>query len=117
MVTLQACDWKAGVSCQWPSWFALYKPLSGRDARKSTMAVLLMNNNYTPAQLSFVWADLLSRMRNQDATATATAISTCILYDVHARKILGAVSTQGSYETTAPVASRDSVFLTLSDCH
>ena len=29
-VTLQGCSWKAGVSCDWPSWMAWYKPLSGR---------------------------------------------------------------------------------------
>jgi hypothetical protein len=111
--------------CIWPSSFALYKPLSGRDARGSTMSILLMNNDWDPAVLTFVWADIFARMGMDTdkgmgmgmGAASSSAVSTCTLYDVWARKSLGTVSTQGSYETAAPVASRDSFFLTLSDCH
>ena len=55
---LPACDWKAGVFCEWPSWTAWSKPLSGTDARGSRLAVLLMNNGNATAELSFAWAQL-----------------------------------------------------------
>jgi hypothetical protein len=45
--TMHACDWKAGVDCQWPSWMAWYKPLSRRDSRRSEMAVLLVRMHST----------------------------------------------------------------------
>jgi hypothetical protein len=38
------CSWWARDDCKFPVAMSWYKPLSGRDARKSTMAVLLMNN-------------------------------------------------------------------------
>ena len=43
-ITMQSCDWKPHVTCDWPTWMSWYKPLSGRDARSSKMAILLMNN-------------------------------------------------------------------------
>ena len=103
MVTLHACDWKAGVSEPWPSWMSWYKPLSGTDARKSTMAVLLMNNGYKPAALSFRWAEVPGLGEP----------ASCEVYDVWARKSLGSVAGKG-YTTAAPVASRGSAFLTLA---
>ena len=111
MVTLHACDWKAGVSEQWPAWMAWTKPLSGSDARKSLAAVLLMNNDYAPATLSFVFADVLARGEGEDGSEE---VSSCTLFDVWGKKSLGKVSGKGF--TSAPVPSRDSVFLTLSDC-
>ena len=57
--TFHGCDWKAGVSCQWPSWVSFAKPLSGRDARGSTLALLLVNNADDQQHLSFEWADVL----------------------------------------------------------
>ena len=103
MVTLHACDWKAGVSELWPSWMSWYKPLSGTDARKSTMAVLLMNNDYKPAALSFRWAEVPGLGEP----------ASCEVYDVWARKSLGSVAGKG-YTTAAPVPSRGSAFLTLA---
>ena len=66
--------------------------------------------------LSFEWADVLPMMAPAERVPTA-AMSTCTLYDVWARKSLGAVPATGTYTTPEQVASRDSVFLTMSDCH
>ena len=45
------CSWWARADCSFPSAMSWYKPLSGRDARRSTMAILLMNNaNSTQAR-------------------------------------------------------------------
>lgn len=56
IATLHACDWKAGVSCEWPSWFAWFKPLSRRDARKSEMAILLVRSISSYRRRNAVWA-------------------------------------------------------------
>lgn len=104
-VTLYACDWKAGVSCDWPTWTAWHKPLSARDTRKSTDAVLVMNNGHQPARLSFSFAEIPGLAH----------VASCQLYDVWGRKDLGIV--QGPrYTTTEPVASHDSIFITLAGC-
>ena len=105
-VTLHACDWKAGVSCDWPKWTAWHKPLSGTDTRKSTGAILLMNNDYEPTRLSFSFADVPGMAHN---------IADCEIYDVWARTPLGK-STGPTYTTKELVASHDSIFLTLSGC-
>ena len=105
-VTLHACDWKAGVSCDWPKWTAWHKPLSGRDTRKSTHAVLLMNNDYEPARLSFSFDEIPGMPHNT---------ANCELYDVWDRKSLGVVKGP-RYTTTQAVASHDSKFITLGGC-
>eukprot|EP01043_Picozoa_sp_COSAG02_P039689 COSAG02_NODE_3152_length_7273_cov_30.318372_4_plen_188_part_00 len=105
-VTLHACDWKAGVSCDWPKWTAWHKPLSRRDTRMSTNAVLLMNNDYEPARLSFSFADIPGMPPNT---------ASCELYDVWGRKSLGVVKGP-QYTTTEAVPSHDSAFITLGGC-
>jgi hypothetical protein len=57
-VTLPACDWAAGVSCELPAWTAWHKPLSRRDARASRAAILLVNNEPHPSDVSFSWAQV-----------------------------------------------------------
>ena len=103
-VTLHGCDWKAGVSCDWPKWTAWYKPLSGRDGRQSTVAVLLMNNDYEPARLSFAFAEIPGM--------DAHDISTCEVYDVWARKSLGVVT--GPRYTTEGLSLSLSLALSLA---
>ena len=98
------CSWWARADCSFPVTMSWYKPLSGRDARGSTMAVLLMNNGAKPADLSFKWSDVPG----------LKASSGCTLYDVHAGKTLGPVEAAGY--TAKAVGSRDSMFVTLSAC-
>ena len=115
MVTLHACDWKAGVSEQWPSSMSWYKPLSGRDLRGATIAVLLMNNGYEPAKLSFKFSELpglddatskctvcfmscpvfLSRFCSLTSGGGGLCMGMGQLYDVWGKKAIGAVSGSG----------------------
>ena len=104
--TFHACDWRAGVTCQWPSWTSWYKPLSGGDARGSTMAVLLMNNGDAAAALGFAWRQVPGLHHVAEG---------CEVYDVWRRRPLGRAS-GGRFDTAAAVPSRDSAFLTLSGC-
>lgn len=60
------CSWWARSDCSFSSAMSWYKPLSGRDGRQSTMAILLMNNaNKTQvgdqARL-FVWCSCIRYM-------------------------------------------------------
>lgn len=114
-VTMHGCDWKAGVSCDWPTWTSWYKPLSKRDARKSSMAVLLLNNEYDPAHLTVEW-DTIPGFKMQMDQSSSSKTTSCTLYDVWNHKSLGKVSGP-SYTTPSAVPPRDSVFLTLSDCN
>ena len=52
------CSWFNEAGCSFPAQMSWYKPLSGRDARKSSMAVLLMNNGAKATDLSFKWGDV-----------------------------------------------------------
>lgn len=107
--TLHGCDWKAGVSCDWPSWTAWYKPLSHRDIRGSEMAVLLINNAYTPQKLSFSWTDVPGLASHGQPTS-------CVVYDVWQQKPIGTATGSG-FTTADPVPSRDSAFITFSCEH
>lgn len=102
-VTLQACDWKAGmhskmnascclsslnfyasgVSCEWPAWTAWYKPLSSQHKRNSTMAILLLNNANHPADLSFSWTSVPGVRAAPKAVALGHLVTssdlTCVL--------------------------------------
>mmetsp|Transcript_78936 Transcript_78936/g.236530 ORF Transcript_78936/g.236530 Transcript_78936/m.236530 type:complete len:459 (+) Transcript_78936:23-1399(+) len=98
-----ACDWAAGVSCEWPSSMVWYKPLGRRDARRSVMALLLMNNANQPAKLSVEWA----------AVPGLSGHRSCTVFDVWQRRSLGPHAMNFTAEAVAP---RDSVFVTLSDC-
>lgn len=105
LTSFQACDWTANVTCEWPTWTAWYKPLSGTDSRGSTMAVLLMNNGVADRPLGFAWAVV-------PTLGNATA---CVVYDVWQQMSLGRV--EGAHFTTAhAVPPRDSAFLTLARC-
>jgi hypothetical protein len=97
------CGWWAS-HCSFAKTMSWYKPLSGRDVRKSTMAILLMNNADTAAALSFKFADV---------PGLAAKTKTCTFYDVNAQKSLGPLPDGHSFPA---VPSRGSVFLTLSSC-
>ena len=82
-----------------------YKPLSGRDARQSVMAILLMNNGPTARNLSFSFNEVPG-LKVQAATALT-------IFDIWSQKIL-VESQYGSFQ--APnVPSHGSVFLKLSN--
>ena len=83
-----------------------YKPLSGRDKRRSTMAVLLMNNGVSAHPVDFAW---------NDVPGMANSTTACEVYDVWARKSLGRVEGKG-FTTATELPPRDSAFLTLSAC-
>ena len=103
-VELTPCGWGVGP-CSWPSHMSWHKPLSGRDARGSTMAILLMNNANASQPLGF---------RYGDVPGVGAGVTQCALFDVWRKQALGVVA--GGGFSAAAVASRDSVFLTLSDC-
>ena len=106
-VNFYACDWQPQTTpCEWPAWTAWYKPLTGTDARGSTMAILLiMNNANKMASLSFEWASVPGLGGN---------VTSCAVYDVWRRLSLGTHT--GSGYVAPSVAARDSAFLTLSAC-
>lgn len=105
--TLHGCDWKAGVSCEWPRWTAWHKPLSRRDPRGSVAAVLLLNNDHASATLSLELAAVPGLGRG---------ITSCAAYDVWNRKSLGRATTPRWSPPGGATAPHDSVFVTLSDC-
>ena len=82
-----------------------YKPLSGRDARQSIMAVLLMNNGPAARNLSFSFNEVPG-LKAQAATALT-------IFDVWSHKTL-VQSQYGSFQAT-DVPSHGSVFLKLSN--
>ena len=94
------------TSCVFPMWQSWYKPLSGRDAHHSLMAVLLINNADTPQDLSFAFAEI-PRLDGSSA-------STFCLYDVWAHADLDG-GRFGGYVAKA-VAPHDSVFLKIHQC-
>ena len=94
------------TSCVFPVWQSWYKPLSGRDARHSLMAVLLMNNADTPQDLSFTFADVPGLV--------GSASSTFCLYDIWLGTDLDA-GRFGGYIAKA-VEPHDSVFLKIHPC-
>ena len=109
LTTFTACEWgpvqnRSDGSCAYATTMSWYKPLSGRDSRGSTMAVLLMNNGAKPATLGFAF----------DAVPGLTAGEGCAVYDIWSRRSLGFVP--GPKFKIDAVQSRDSVFLTLSGC-
>ena len=109
METFSPCDWgpspgRDDASCEWPTSWSWYKPLSGRDERKSIMAVLLMNNGNVSATLGFKW--------NQVPGLHAT--KSCHVFDVWEGKSVGTVVGLGY--TVSSLAPRDSAFVTLSAC-
>ena len=109
METFSPCDWgpspgRSDASCEWPRTWSWYKPLSGRDARRSTMAVLLMNNANSSSTVGFQW-------RQVPGLAAKTQ---CNVFDVWAGRSLGTV--KGAGYTAKGLAPRDSAFLTLSAC-
>ena len=102
-------DWgpspgRSDASCEWPRTWSWYKPLSGRDARRSTMAVLLMNNANSSSTVGFQWKQVPG----------LAAKTQCNVFDVWAGKSLGIV--KGAGYTAKGLAPRDSAFLTLSAC-
>jgi len=109
--TFAPCDWgpspgRDNATCEWPRTWSWYKPLSGRDARSSTMAVLLMNNGNASATLGFQW---------REVPGLSNATTGCYrLFDVWAGESRGEV--KGAGYTARNVAARDSVFLTLAAC-
>ena len=42
LTTFEACDWRAGVTCEWPTTMSWFKPLSGRDAREQGRLFVLL---------------------------------------------------------------------------
>ena len=86
-----------------PTTMAWYKPLSGRDPRESTMAILLMNNGDAAAPLSF-------KLEQVPGMKGARA---CKTYSVWEQKSLGQLEDGHVF---ANISSRGSVFLTLSGC-
>eukprot|EP01048_Picozoa_sp_COSAG05_P012881 COSAG05_NODE_1324_length_5186_cov_10.020244_3_plen_134_part_00 len=117
------------VEQEWPAWTAWYKPLSRSDARRSQMAVLLMNNADEPQHLEFTWSDVPglapsltadvhaeASMGNDDASQQpATAVTSCLVYDAWSRKSLGRAA-GARWSSGAPVPAHGSVFLTLAEC-
>jgi hypothetical protein len=108
--TFYPCDWgpsvgKADASCEWPKTWSWYKPLSGRDGRKSTMAVLLMNNGNETNTVGFEWGQV---------PGMSKAISSCEVFDVWSGKSLGVL--KGVGYTAKDLGPRNSAFLTLSAC-
>ena len=113
-VDFTPCGWgpqpgHSDGSCSWARTMSWYKPLSGQDSRRSTMAVLLMNNGAKESKLGFKWRDV----PGMPASTTA-----CRMYDVWARKpLLRGVRADGSgFTTMEAVAPRGTAFVTLSDC-
>ena len=81
-----------------------YNPLSGRDERGSTIAILLINNGHSARTLSFK----LSKV-----PGLTHVIKGCEFYDVWEKRVVG----HGSFwQSIAPVAPHDSIFFTLSGC-
>ena len=103
LTTFPACDWTVTVTCAWPSRMHWYKPLSGRDARGSTVALLLMNNADDVSPLSVEWA----------AVPGLGSPESCAVYDVWERRSVGRHSKRFAAKD---VESRGSVFVTLSEC-
>lgn len=62
------------TQCVFPAAQSWYKPLSGRDARHSIMAVLLVNNDEQPRDIGFTW--------NEVPGLEGTGSSAYCLYDV-----------------------------------
>lgn len=96
------CGWWS-AHCSFSKTMSWYKPLSRRDGRQSSMAILLMNNADAAANLSFTF----------DAVPSLEAYKSCAFYDVHQRKALGALNDAHIFPS---VPSRGSIFVTLSDC-
>lgn len=112
--TFTPCDWNwkpdaVNASCTWPSWWSWYKPLSGRDERGSTMAVLLINNGADHRQLGFKYANV---------PGLGMVNSGCRVFDVYdGTEVTNGVTTEGfTTRRTGGVAPHDSVFVTLSGC-
>ena len=97
------CSWGARADCGFAVAMSWYKPLSGRDSRKSTMAVLLMNNGAASKDLNFSFSDV-----------PGLEAESCTAWSVWDGKSLGKFGASGF--TAKAVGSRDSVFLTLSGC-
>ena len=116
MVEFEACGWAASfpnrtnASCAWPRQMHLYKPLSARDVRRSTMAVLLLNNGNGTASSGFEWSAVpgLAHVPRIDQMG-------CVVYDVWRQVSLGRV-VGPRFDSESPVPSRGSRFLTLSQC-
>ena len=109
--TFTPCDWglqpnSNNASCVLASSWSWYKPLSGRDVRGSTMAVLLMNNGGSPRALSFQFG----QVRGME-----TITKGCQLYNVWSRERIGLSGPEG-WASLDPIEAHDSVFLTLSQC-
>jgi hypothetical protein len=108
LASFSTCHWGPDApasECMFPAEQYWYKPLSGRDARQSVMAVLLMNNGPTPRNLSFTFNEVPG-LRSQAGTAFS-------IFDVWEQKSI-VTSQYGSYQSTA-VPSHGSVFLKLSN--
>lgn len=109
LTTFTACEWgpvqnRLDGNCAYATTMSWYKPLSGRDSRRSTMAVLLMNNGDDPAALEFAF----------NAVPGLKVETGCTVYDIWNHRSLGFMS--GPKVKVNDVQSRDSVFLTLSGC-
>jgi hypothetical protein len=100
----QPCSWGARADCGFSVAMSWHKPLSGSDLRKSTMAVLLMNNGGKAKDLSFKLSDVPG----------LKAQSCCTAWSVWEGRSLGKVGAAGF--AAKEVGSRDSVFLTLHSC-
>ena len=96
-VHMANCSWFNDDGCEHPAWMVWRKVLGG-----GKVAVLLMNNDDAPADVSVSWADDLP----QDALRCPPA--GCAVRDVDARRDLGTFS---SGFTASSVAPHDSAFL------
>ena len=108
MVEFSPCHWGAAgkpSECVFPAEQYWYKPLSGRDARQSVAAVLLMNNSPAPRNMSFAFNEVPGLQ-----SMASTAFS---LFDIWAQQPLVA-SQYGGYRALE-VPPHGSVFLKLSN--
>ena len=105
LIGLTPCRGTSAPSeCMFPTEQYWYKPLSGHDARQSVVAVLLMNNDASPRNLSFAF--------NEVPSLKAQASTSFSLFDIWAEKTI-VVSQYGGFEAKA-VPSHGSVFLKIS---
>ena len=94
-------------TCVFPTTQSWYKPLSGRDHRHSTMAVLLVNNGDAARDLSFTF-------RQVPGLEDPASSSFCI-YDVWAGAEIEGNPVFGGYIAKA-VAPHGNVFLKIASC-
>ena len=108
LVSFSPCHWGNPTKpdqCMFPAEQFWYKPLSGRDARQSVMAVLLMNNDAVPRNLSFAFNEIPG-LKSKASTAFS-------LFDVWSQEVVAATQ-YGGYEAL-DVSAHGSVFLKIAN--